>query len=66
VPDVPEMQKPVFAIKNAAKRWATTVNYDLLIYDDRLLIARGCPTATLLRSLARTHETHGQPGELGE
>jgi hypothetical protein len=41
VPDVPEMQSPVFAVKNAARRWATTVNYDLLIYDDRILVARG-------------------------
>lgn len=35
------MQSPVFAVKNTARRWATTVNYDLLIYDDRILVARG-------------------------
>jgi hypothetical protein len=32
---------PVYAIKNTARRWLTMVNYDLLIYDDKIVVARG-------------------------
>jgi hypothetical protein len=36
-----ELGPPVFAVKNTAARWATTINYDLLIYEDKLVVARG-------------------------
>jgi hypothetical protein len=29
------------SIKNAARRWWTTVNFDLLVYRDRIVVARG-------------------------
>ena len=32
---VTELGPPVYAVKNAAKRWPPTVNYDLLIYQDK-------------------------------
>jgi hypothetical protein len=32
---------PLYAARNTATRWLTTVNYDLLIYDDRLVVTRG-------------------------
>ena len=38
---VPGLGPPVFALKNTATRWATTVNYDLLIYQDTMVVARG-------------------------
>jgi hypothetical protein len=32
---------PVFVVTNTAVRWATTINYDLLLYEDKLVVARG-------------------------
>ena len=36
-----ELGPPVFAVKNTAARWATTINYDLLIFEDKIVVARG-------------------------
>jgi hypothetical protein len=44
---------PVYAIKNTAKRWLTTVNYDLLIYDDKIVIARGISWKSTPREVAQ-------------
>jgi len=33
--------QPVFVVVNAAARWLTTINYDLLIYEDKVVVARG-------------------------
>src|SRR5881409_2609575 len=32
---------PRLVLPNVAERWLTTVNYDLLIFDDRLVAVRG-------------------------
>src|SRR4051812_15486326 len=47
---------PVCTVKNTAKGWATSVNYDLLIYNDRLIVARGLSLVSGLREVWRNRE----------
>ena len=45
----------MYAVKNTAKRWLTTVNYDLLIYQDKLVVARGISWRTFADDLTEAH-----------
>lgn len=39
--DRDELPAPRLVIPNAARRWLTTTNYDLLVYSDRLVAVKG-------------------------
>lgn len=44
------------SVRNTATRWLTTVNYDLLIFDDKLVVSRGISWRTAPSDLAAGHK----------
>jgi hypothetical protein len=57
---------PRLTIPNASRRWLTTVNYDLLVFDDRLVALKGLTLkggAAQARTDQRVRRALGAPAE---
>lgn len=52
--------EPLCSIRNTATRWLTTVNYDLLISQDKLVVIRGISWRTAGRDLSAGHAAGSQ------